>query len=148
MLTAVTGGMLMFWESESWCVLSNKCDVIVFRCVVAPLGGIDFCKFSDSASSKRYCPDAVSAFFFDRLAPPNLILWLKICIAGQAGCACEDNVCPSVEKLVGLLGQEVLWAIIFLLLLTVCITSSCCVYILCCRPAPRQVYSIFPPTPQ
>mmetsp|Transcript_80750 Transcript_80750/g.216524 ORF Transcript_80750/g.216524 Transcript_80750/m.216524 type:complete len:130 (-) Transcript_80750:695-1084(-) len=129
MLTAVTGGMLMFWESESWCVLSNKCDVIVFRCVVAPLGGIDFCKFSDSASSKRYCPDA-------------------ICIAGQAGCACEDNVCPSVEKLVGLLGQEVLWAIIFLLLLTVCITSSCCVYILCCRPAPRQVYSIFPPTPQ
>ena len=27
---------------------------------MAPLGSIDFCKFADSAASKRYCPDSVS----------------------------------------------------------------------------------------
>mmetsp|Transcript_11436 Transcript_11436/g.24585 ORF Transcript_11436/g.24585 Transcript_11436/m.24585 type:complete len:108 (-) Transcript_11436:9-332(-) len=87
---------------------------------MAPLGSIDFCKFSDSPTSKRYCPDSV-------------------CTAGESGCACEDNVCPAVERIMGLLSLEALWALLFLLVLTMGLLASVCVYMLCCRPAPRQV---------
>ena len=111
------------------------------RCVMAPLGSIDFCKFSDSPTSKRFCPDSVSAeLIFHGLPVSKLItVLLKVCTAGNSGCACEDNVCPAVEKIVGLLSVEALWALIFLLTLSLGLLSSACVYMLCCRPAPRQV---------
>jgi hypothetical protein len=108
---------------------------------MAPLGSIDFCKFSDSPTSKRFCPDSVSAeLIFHGLPVSKLITVLfKVCTAGDSGCACEDNVCPAVEKIVGLLSVEALWALIFLLTLSLGLLSSACVYMLCCRPAPRQV---------
>ncbi len=63
----------------------------------------------------------------------------QVCTAGESGCACEDNVCPAVERIMGLLSLEALWALLFLLVLTLGLLASVCIYMLCCRPAPRQV---------
>ena len=87
---------------------------------MAPLGSIDFCKFTDSATSRRYCPETV-------------------CMAGEAGCACEDNVCPAVEKILGLLSIEALYVLLILLLLVSTLIVSFCCYLVCCRPIPQHV---------
>jgi hypothetical protein len=68
----------------------------------------------------------------------------QVCEAGTTGCLCEDNVCPAVEKIVGLLSVEALWALLFLLLLSLGLLGSVCVYMLCCRPTPQQVQTPSP----
>jgi len=108
-------------EPCGWCASnhSNFWDAdVVGECVVAAISVIDFCQIVDPGAD-RYCPESV-------------------CKVGDWGCACKDNVCPAVERLLGVLSLEGL--VVLCVILT---TFSICLIAVClfaaCRSQPQKV---------
>jgi len=87
-------------------------------CVMAPVGIVDFCQFVDPGAD-RYCP-------------------INVCKVGDFGCQCKDNVCPAVEKIIGLFTIEGLWMIAFGILFVCSSLVGCCI-LSCCRQAPQRI---------
>lgn len=88
------------------------------ECVAAPIGIIDFCQLVDPGAD-RYCPESV-------------------CRVGDWGCNCKDNMCPAVEKIIGILTVEGLWIVLICVMsFGVCLATMCfwCV----CGGGPRRV---------
>merc|ERR1712216_802518 len=106
-----------------WCAtnktkLSWSADV-KGECVMAPVGLLDFCQVVDPGAD-RYCPESV-------------------CKVGDWGCACKDNVCPAVEKLIGLFTLEGLWIILILVMSFGVCLATLCVWCVCRTGPGRQV---------
>ncbi|EKX51346.1 hypothetical protein GUITHDRAFT_151046 [Guillardia theta CCMP2712] len=88
-------------------------------CVIAPVGMFDFCQLVDPGAD-RYCPESV-------------------CKVGDFGCACKDNVCPAIEKLIGLFTLEGIWLILLTTLaIGVCVTTLC-IWSICCSRQRRVI---------
>ena len=89
------------------------------QCVAAPIGLVDFCQLVDRGAD-RFCPESV-------------------CKVGDWGCACKDNVCPAVERLIGIFTLEGLWIVLLLVMAFGVCLATLCVWCACSRSAgPRR----------